>query len=293
MRTIRPYLMPFAMIIGVIFYNKLHQLAFITPFLIGFILFLTYLRIDFKKIRLKKEHFILLGLQISLSIIIFILVQFIDISLAQGMMICILTPTATSAPVIVRILKGNVETLLSYTILSNMVLFIIAPIMLTIVQKSQSINYYQSFIEISKQTSFLLIVPFLMAFLISKIAKKDFLKTNNINIISFLLWLIALAIVTSKTLYFIFLQKQENYLLEVLMFFGALFVCWLQFFLGRKIGKKYHSVIAFGQSFGQKNTILAIWFAQTYLNPISCLVPSAYIIWQNSFNSWQIWKQNR
>jgi BASS family bile acid:Na+ symporter len=51
--------------------------------------------------------------------------------------------------------------------------------------------------------------------------------------------------------------------------------------------------IAGGQGMGQKNTILAIWLTQTYLNPIASLGPGMYVIWQNVVNSWQIWKKKR
>ena len=48
------------------------------------------------------------------------------------------------------------------------------------------------------------------------------------------------------------------------------------------------SRITAGQAFGQKNTTLGVWMAQTYLNPLSALGAAAYIIWQNIFNSAQL-----
>ena len=32
---------------------------------------------------------------------------------------------------------------------------------------------------------------------------------------------------------------------------------------------------------GQKNTVLAIWMAYTYLNPLSSVGPGSYVLWQN------------
>ena len=86
----------------------------------------------------------------------------------------------------------------------------------------------------------------------------------------------------------------------------------MQFFLGKVIG--YHfpapskgedyraevirddlptdmsfvSKVTAGQAFGQKNTTLGVWMAQTYLCPLAALGPAAYIIWQNIFNSIQL-----
>jgi len=44
---------------------------------------------------------------------------------------------------------------------------------------------------------------------------------------------------------------------------------------------------------GQKNTILAIWMAHTYLNPLSSVAPGSYVLWQNIINSCQLWKKRK
>ena len=63
--------------------------------------------------------------------------------------------------------------------------------------------------------------------------------------------------------------------------------------VGRLIGKKYGDIVAGVQAIGQKNTILAILMAQTFLNPLYSIVPAMDIICQNLFNSYQIWQKNR
>jgi BASS family bile acid:Na+ symporter len=44
---------------------------------------------------------------------------------------------------------------------------------------------------------------------------------------------------------------------------------------------------------GQKNTVLAIWMAATYLNPLTTIAPGSYVVWQNTINSWQLWKKRK
>ena len=51
--------------------------------------------------------------------------------------------------------------------------------------------------------------------------------------------------------------------------------------------------ISAGQALGQKNTVLAIWMAVTYLNPLSSVGPGSYVVWQNIFNSYQLWKKRK
>ncbi|MDE7135573.1 MAG: transporter, partial [Muribaculaceae bacterium] len=64
------------------------------------------------------------------------------------------------------------------------------------------------------------------------------------------------------------------------------------FYIGRKIGKKFGDTVSGGQSLGQKNTVLAVWLAMTYMNPTASIAPAAYIAWQNIVNSWQLVKHS-
>ena len=72
---------------------------------------------------------------------------------------------------------------------------------------------------------------------------------------------------------------------------SILFVAWIvelyPIFEAHCIG------ISGGQALGQKNTILAIWMAHTYLNPLSSVAPGSYVLWQNIINSWQLWKKRK
>lgn len=70
-------------------------------------------------------------------------------------------------------------------------------------------------------------------------------------------------------------------------------ICVVQFGVGRMLGRRYGDAAAGGQSLGQKNTVLAVWMAQSFLNPISSIAPTAYIVWQNFVNSYQIYKKDR
>ena len=80
---------------------------------------------------------------------------------------------------------------------------------------------------------------------------------------------------------------------ELLLLAGGLMACAIQFGLGKKIGSRYNDRISAGQALGQKNTVLAIWMAYTYLDPVSSVVPGSYVLWQNLFNSWQLWKKRK
>ena len=63
--------------------------------------------------------------------------------------------------------------------------------------------------------------------------------------------------------------------------------------MGKRIGSIYNDRISAGQALGQKNTVLAIWMAFTFLNPLTSVGPGSYVIWQNIINSYQLWKKRK
>ena len=80
----------------------------------------------------------------------------------------------------------------------------------------------------------------------------------------------------------------ESVGLELIMAAMAGALCIGQFAIGRWWGKRCGDKVAGGQSVGQKNTLLAILLAQSYLHPLSSVAPAAYIVWQNIINSIQL-----
>lgn len=73
---------------------------------------------------------------------------------------------------------------------------------------------------------------------------------------------------------------------------GALVVCLIQFKIGRMVGRRFGDPIAGGQGLAQKNTVLAVWLALAYMNPLASIGPAAYIAWQNIINSAQLMRHN-
>jgi BASS family bile acid:Na+ symporter len=109
--------------------------------------------------------------------------------------------------------------------------------------------------------------------------------------ISFYIWLVSLVVVVGRTTAFVIDHSATDLVTEIALAAVAAVICVAQFALGRKIGAKYGDRVAGGQSLGQKNTVLAVWMAQSFLNPISCVAPTAYIVWQNIVNSYQIYRK--
>lgn len=285
--------MPIAMITGILLHQYVSVLAFVTPYLIAIMLFFTYSNINFKDIRFSRLHLWLILIQILGSIIVFLLLNPVNPILAQGIMICVLAPTATSAPVITGMLGGNVESLTAYSLLCNFMVILVSPIFFSAVGEVEASSFSHSVWIIFQRVFLLLFLPFFCALLFQKLLPRVHNEVKKMKSISFYLWSVALIIITGKTVQFIIDQENPDYKVEISIAIGAFIICASQFLIGRRLGRIYDNTIAGGQGLGQKNTVLAIWMAQTYLNPISSIGPGAYVLWQNLVNSYQVWRKRK
>ena len=292
-KKIKPYMMPIAITVGAIFYKFFDTLSYLTPYLIFVMLFLTYCNLKLNQMRLSRLHLWLILIQMLGSLGVYLLLAPVNITIAQGAMICVLAPTGTAAPVITGMLKGNVASLTAYSLISNMCVALAAPVIFSLVGCYQNLPFLDSFLAISQRIIVLLFFPFGLAMLLQKFIPSIATKIGSFSGLSFYLWSLALCIVTGRTVVFILKQDGSSHLIEVLVALVALLMCIVQFVVGRGIGKRYDDTVAGGQGLGQKNTILAIWMAQMYLNPIASIGPGAYVLWQNIINSYQVWLKRK
>lgn len=286
-------MMPIAMILGGCFHQYVTPLNIFTPYLIATMLLITYCNISLKDIRFTRLHLWLILIQVISSVCVYLILSPFSVIVAQAAMICIFAPTATSAPVITGMLGGNVESLTAYSLLSNMMVIIVAPILFSFTGEINAASFTDSLWIVFEKVSVLLFLPFFGALLLQKFFPRVHHEIKKSKGLSFYLWSIALIIITGKTVQFIIDQENPNYIIEISIALVALAVCISQFLTGRKLGSLYDNTISGGQGLGQKNTILAIWMAQTYLNPISSLGPGAYVLWQNLVNSYQVWRNRK
>lgn len=293
MSHIKDLTLPIAMVLGVLCYRWLYRFTPITPYLIFVMLFFTFCKVDIRAMKIQRWHGLLLAFQLIASVALFFLLRPLNLLLAQGIMLCVLMPTATAAAVITGKLGGSVEQLTTYTLLSNFAVALFVPAFFPMMHPDAHISFAQGFLTILSKVFPLLIGPFVAAFLLRitymAIVHKPLRMTRFFANLPFYLWAFSLVILMANTTHSLIYEEYDIWAAVVLAV-GSLCMCLLQFVVGRRIGKRYSATISAGQALGQKNTILGIWMAHTYLLPLSALGPAAYIIWQNVFNSWQLWK---
>lgn len=292
-RRIKPWMLPIAMLGGIFCHDFIEKIAFLSPYLIFTMLLITFCKITIREFRVTRLSWSLLVIQVLGSLIVyFALLPFGD-AVAQGAFICVFCPTATAAPVITGMLGGSISRLATFSIISNIAVAILAPLFFTMMSSDSHIEVMETMISICSRVMPMIICPLVIALLMQKITPKLHRNIASKQSLSFYIWSVALFIVVGKAVSFVMNETTEKIPEILLIAFLSGIVCCVQFYFGRKIGGRCGDKIVGGQGLGQKNTILAVWMTITYLNPLASIGPAAYVFWQNTINSWQLYRKQR
>lgn len=290
---IKNWTLPLAMITGTLFHGFFTELSVLIPSMIFIMLLLTFSKLKARKVRITSFQLWLILFQVVVSIVLFLVLRPFNSILAESALICVLAPTATSAVVVTGMLGGSVAALTTYTLACNLVVAIVAPVLFSLIGQHAEMSFWHSFSLISLKVMPMLILPLVVAFFIQRFLPSVNRKITSLHGMAFYIWALALIIVTARTVNFLLEQDNLDKTLALEITVLSMALCALQFFVGKRVGRRYKKTIAGGQALGQKNTILAIWMAQSFLNPIASLGPAAYVLWQNSFNSWQLYRRRK
>ena len=292
-RNVKTIAMPSAMVVGALLCRPItaleaasHQM--ITPALIFLMLFVTFCRVSPKQMKPSMLHLWLMVLQLVGCVGVYAVLRPFDAVVAQGAMVCVLAPVAMAAVVIAGMLGANVATMATYSLICNMVIALVAPVVLAFTGTGAC-----TFSQILARIAPLLIMPFAAAQFCRFVYPKGAKWVGEHSQISFYMWLVSLMVIIARTTAFIIDLHDASFATELWLAFAALVICLAQFKVGRKLGRRYGDPAAGGQSLGQKNTVLAVWMSQAFLDPISSIAPTAYIVWQNFVNSYQIYKKDK
>lgn len=282
-------MLPIAMAGGIVFYKWMGYLTFLSPYLIFCMLTVTYCRLELKEFRIRPFQWALLGAQMTLAGLFYAAFVWYSPIVAAGVFICIFVSTATAAPVITGMLGGSVTALATYSLLCNLVVATIGPVILAAIGVHPELTFFQSFCRICSIVLPLLILPIITAIFLRYTWRRghDFLAHNQA--LSFYMWAVALFIVVGSSVSFIINNFDLNKMPQIAcLVLGSAAACGAQFWTGWKVGERFGDRVSGGQSLGQKNTVLAIWLALTYLDPIASIAPAAYVAWHNIVNSYQL-----
>ncbi|MCM1348220.1 MAG: transporter [Firmicutes bacterium] len=292
-QMLKPWMLPIAMLTGILFHGYIHHIAFLTPYLIFLMLLITFCRIDPRHIAVDGMSVRLLAVQLLMSLALYFALVWIDPVLAQGAFICVFCPTATAAPVVTGMLGGSVPRLVTYSLVSNITVALTAPLAFTMMNAAE-MDFLGTAAAIGAKVAPLILLPLVVAMVMKKALPRLHGALSSHQGVSFYVWAVSLVIVVGNSVSFIMAEPSEALWQTLWLAAIAGAACALQFGIGRVIGSRAGDKIAGAQGLGQKNTVLAIWMAMTYLNPLSSVAPAAYVAWQNTVNSLQLYlKQKR
>ena len=294
MHKLRAYVLPFAILVGLLFHRYLVYVREITPYLIFTILLLNYVAVDIRKMKVTGLDWWIMLFQIVVSLGSYFAAKALGASelVAQGILGGVLCPVAASSVVIATMLGANRETVTTYTIVGNLMVAIVAPVYFSFIGTLQDLPLLQSMWLIFRRVAPIIALPFFVALFLQRFAPKANAFLCRYKGLSFYLWAAALTITLGQTIDFMFLQGQEEISNILIMGAASIAFCIIQFAVGKWLGSKYGDRIAGGQLLGQKNSAMGIWIANTYLLPLASVFPALYSIWQNLFNSWQLWRKD-
>ncbi len=288
-QRLKPWMLPIAMICGAVFHNFIDIIAPVAPYLIFVMLLITFCKVRPGDFKITGLSYRLLFVQLLGSLAVYFLLLPINSDVAQGTFICVFCPTATAAPVITGMLGGSITRVATYSIVSNMSIALLAPLLFTFMgMDGDALNFFSVFWQIFRSVFPLIVTPLLLAFLMLKTMPKAHKAIASHQSLSFYIWAVSLFIVVGRAVSYM-IAHHENVPEMLALAITSGIVCCLQFYIGRKVGRRCGDKIAGAQGLGQKNTVLAIWMALTFLSPISSVAPAAYVAWQNTINSLQLY----
>ncbi len=317
LRFFKDWTLPIAMIFGIAVYLLFHFVEALRP--VGqwyaphnndilpvgmfLVLFVTFCKVDFKKLLPVPWHLWEGVAQMLFVGAIMAVVLLCDLSVKwliamESVLVCVICPCATAAPVVTSKLHGRLEEMTAYTFLSNFYSALLIPLCFPLLPQGSGSHadmaFVPLFLEILWKVSMVLVGPMVAAFLVKHLLPSWQKRIVSVKDLSFYLWAATLALVSGTTAMNI-LDAGEHASVAFItaIALGGLVLCLLQFAMGRAIGAHFDRRVECGQGLFQKNTTFAIWSATVFLNPLASVGPGCYILWQNIINSVEIWHERK
>ena len=275
---------------------------FLFPLSVFLTLLTTFCKVDFHQMRPHRWHAGVLVAQLLLvlavSIVCWLLDGFnsssplTDKLLWEAILTCIIGPSASAAPVVAGKLGGNISTMTTYTLVSALASALLIPLVFPLLEQTVHVDFLNAFFIILYKVAIILLLPLVLGWLIQHYLPALQRRIAAMPNLSFYCWAVSLAITTGITVKNI---VHSNAAVSLLLAIAAatLLLCFIQFAIGRTIGRHLGEEINAGQALFQKNTALSIWVAYMYLNPIASVGAGCYVLWQNIINSVELWQKRR
>ena len=272
------------------------------PVFVFLTLLVTFCKVDFQQMRPHRWHVGILLAQLvliagNIGIILWCKSltshsSFTSPLLWEAILTCIIGPSASAAPVVVGKLGGNISTMTTYTLTSSLAAALMIPLVFPMLEQAVEVSFMEAFLIILEKVSYVLLLPLVLGWLMQHFVKKLCAKIAAMPNLSFYFWAISLSITTGITVKNI-VHSEASVILLMLIAIATFLLCFVQFGIGRAIGRKLGEEVNAGQALFQKNTALSIWVAYMYLHPVASVGAGCYVLWQNIINSLELWQYRK
>ena len=277
-------------------HDILSVIEVLQPVLLFIMLFVAFCKIKPTDLKPLRWHLWLLLTQCLLFIVACLFLWAYPTSgarvIVEGFMLAIICPTATACAVVTQKLGGDSAATTSYTIIINLVVALLCPLLLPVAHPQPGLTFLPAFMVIINKVFPLLIVPLFLAWFVRYLMPSFHKRIVATKDLAFYMWAVSLAIaiaVTCKAL----AHSHESMWNVGGIAVVTLVACLFQFTFGKWIGSHYGKRMEAGQALGQKNTVFIIWLGYTFLSPITAAAGGFYSVWHNLVNSWQLYKKRK
>ena len=338
MTFLRNWTLPVAIFVGTVFYlvfaytpsldaagdALLPVFETLLPLSIFCTLFITFSKVDFHLMRLRRWHLYILLTQLLLVALLTALILYIvhcpflkcqaslwaersivhfslphvgglgrgpsfSILLLESILICVIAPCASASPVVTAKLGGDLTQMTTFVLLSSVSMALLIPAVFPLLEPREGITFWVAFLQILRRLATVLLLPLLLGAIVRHWVKplyQWFVRTPDLG---FYCWCVSLSITAGLTVRNIVHSHAGSHLLGDIALL-TLATALVQFVIGRLIGRMTGEHICTGQGMFQKNTGLAIWIAYMFLTPEASIGAGCYVLWQNIINSVELWR---
>ncbi len=250
-------------------------------------LFFPFLRVTLNRYTLQVKH-----LWVALSNLIIPLgAYFLFLSLGQNVALAAFVvgaaPTAAGAPVIAGFLRTRIEFVTGSVLLTSPMVALMIPLVLPELQDVGGAK--MNTLEVLLPVAGLVFIPLILGQTIQRTSPPlaRWLSTT-FDWAPFTLFLANVYLAAAKATHFIL--TGGNSWAELGQVALAITVTGLLcFWWGEKVIGRPELPIECGLALGRKNTMFVLWVALNFINPLVAMGPMFYILFQNLYNSWQLY----
>lgn len=287
-QQLRSICMVLGFIVGSVFHEELACLKPLLPVGIALMLTITFLGMDTARLKPQRKHVSVLVAIYAVAMLAWYGVYLAGYPvLAEALFFCAATPIASASPIIVSLLKGDVEFSTTAMVLSQVLFCLVMPLLLPLVVQGGGVSYGELAMLAAYQIATVLVAPAVIACVMRMLYPPCRGWSAKLRDVSLGIWVFNLVIVAASGVQR--LMQAHTSLWDMLpIMLAAAILCAFCFFFGYRLGAP-NLKRECSQALGQKNTILSLYMAtQSYAAPLAYLGPLIYVFCHNIANAIQI-----